>query len=153
MLLEKIKEHAGKIAALIMASLVLISSGLSAKSIGMKSAEEKENPAENLSEQAALANAKNLEQALLENRQAKADAISNNPQEVPVTTQVEVTKTIPGATRKVPVTTYASSTSSKSSGSTTSSKSSPASTTYTSTAGSTSSSSSSSSSSKTTKTS
>lgn len=111
MLLEKIKEHAGKMSAFIAASLMLVSGGLYAKNSGIKSAEEKENPIENISEKEALENAKVLERALLENRQVKADAIKSNPEEIPVTTQVEVTKTIPGATRRVPVNSYAASSS------------------------------------------
>ena len=131
MVLEKIKEHAGKISAILVALLALISGGLYAKNVGMKSAEESENPAENLSEQVGLENAKNLEQSLLENRQAKADAIKSNPEEMAVTTQVEVIKTIPGATRKVPVTTYVNSTSTSSKSSSSSSTSTKSSSTST----------------------
>jgi Tfp pilus assembly protein PilE len=104
MLLEKLKQHANKIAFLII-NLLLLGLGFSyVKNRNVEiPAESKEKPKLSLAEATLLQNAQDLERVLAENRQKKIDEINANPKEITVENQVEVVKTIPGVTRKVQV--------------------------------------------------
>jgi cytoskeletal protein RodZ len=137
MILEKIRQHAGKILLLLtgvllfVAAIVIIkhrnitqlSANLAASQQEALRLREAEIAARN---EAAAIDAKNKAQAkqdTIENdRQQKLDSVANNPAIVTVQETVPVTKVIPGATRKVTVPVASSSASSK----TTTTKSTPA---------------------------
>jgi hypothetical protein len=105
MFLEKIKQHANKIAFLFINVLLLAIGFLYVSGKKEEPAVLKEKPKLSLSDASLLQNAQDLERTLAENRQKKIDQISSNPKEISVQNQVEVVKTIPGATRKVATTT------------------------------------------------
>lgn len=103
MILEKIKDNIGKI-IFFAANVSLVAIGfLFFWQKNLEHAIEETNALAKESADRLLKNADDMEALIADDRQQKIDSIANNPAIVTKQETVQVTKTIPGATRTVTV--------------------------------------------------
>ncbi|MDD5397082.1 MAG: hypothetical protein PHW24_03420 [Candidatus Moranbacteria bacterium] len=126
MILEKIKQHAGKILVLLTGVLVFMigavitkQKSLDQESANIAAANEEalkiEAEKKSADQAAAVEYAKTTQDTIANDRQQKMDSIASNPETITQQETVPVTKVVPGAKRTiyVPAGTSSSSTSSK----------------------------------------